>query len=72
MVSENHLNLDWLLSMEGFDHYRNIGKEETVKLGAFTKSWGMKFELLNRKSVLIAHKKQPIGRYFALRTKLST
>lgn len=69
MESENHINLDWLLSHEGFDHFRNIGKVQTVRLGSLTKSWGMKLELQGFKSVLVEHKQQPIGRYFSLQSK---
>ncbi|SFM32402.1 hypothetical protein [Rugamonas rubra] len=69
MVSENHLNLDWLLSQEGFDHFRNIGNVETVRLSSLTKSWGTKLALQGRKSVLVEHKQQLIGRYFSLQSK---
>jgi len=68
MESENHLNLDWLLSKEGFDHFRNIGNVETIRLGSLTKSWGMKLKLQAHKSVLVEHKQQLIGRYFSLQS----
>jgi hypothetical protein len=70
MESENHFNIDWLLSQEGFDHFRNIGQVQTVKLGKLTKSWGMKLELQGAKSVLVEHKQETIGRYFSLQSKL--
>lgn len=69
MESENHINLDWLLSQEGFDHFRDIGNVKTVRLSSLTKSWGLKLELQGRKSVLVEHKQQLIGRYFSLQSK---
>jgi hypothetical protein len=66
MLSENHHSLDWLFSEEAVEYYRNIGKEETFRLGSLTKSWGAKLELSQRKSILITNRSIPIGRYYAL------
>jgi len=66
MASENHLNLDWLMSEDGFEHFKKMGNAETIELETLTESLGQRLELISKKSVLIAHQQHPIGRYFAL------
>jgi len=69
MESETHLSIDWLLSHEGFDHFRNIDQVKTIRLSTLTKSWGMKLKLQGERSVLVEHKQETVGRYFSLQSK---
>lgn len=62
-LSENHTSLMWLFTQDGLDHYRNIGRVESLRLGALTKSWGAKLAIANGRAVVVTQKSQVIGMY---------
>ncbi len=66
MESENHHCLDWLLTKEALEEYKNIGSERTYRLSSLSKSWGLKLKLRQRKSFLIVDKSVPIGLFYRL------
>jgi Abi-like protein len=61
--SENHFSLEWLFTKGGLDHYREIGKIESLRLGSLTKSWGAKLAITNGRAVVVTKKSQVIGMY---------
>lgn len=69
MMSENHFCLDWLLSKDALEEYKNIGSEKKFRLGSLTKSWGLKLKLRERKSFLIVDKSIPVGLFYRLYSK---
>ncbi len=62
--SELHQTAQWMMTKEALSHFKQGYRASNARLGSFSKSWGMKLMLMERKPIHIYHKSKLVGRYY--------
>lgn len=62
--SEFHQKTLYLMTQEALDGFKRGYTHSDVKLSSFTKSWGLKLVLKDRKPIQISHQQKVIGNFY--------